>query len=752
MSLGLSEKNDTPDAASTTIKSSDISVEESPGQGRGNVHYVKRTENDSLPEYEGDVIPGYDANLMRARASLSSAEEKKLLRRIDWHLIPLLAIMYMLKSVDFTNVSWGVVLCCHAAVTNRQGLYAVRFFLGLFEAGLWPGMLVQLCYWYRPDEIAPRIVLVTLLVPSTASWLSERERTFVEARLPSNAPRAAEANFNLRELLTTLQNKRIWLFLLCWAFFTVGTTGLTFYQPTVIANLGFTSMGESLLLNIPSAVFAVLLTVVFGILADTGRIPQPAIPLAFMIVIEACYGVLYAFPNTGGVYAATILAGGLSTAWYVMMWPWRVQTTEGATGSAFAIAFANSYGQIGGAVGSQLFNSRYAPRYTTSFGIAMGFVGMAIIMNLITWGFTWRVDVDTRKLKRIRLAAAKQNQAVLDDVDIHAGEKRQFNIYAYVGKNRHPDVLVTSHIDTVPPFIPYSLHAPTSDTGSFNRTDLIIAGRGTVDAKASVAAIVFAALETLDENPNASIGLLFDVGEENSGVGMKHFSNSELNPTPPTYHTVIFGEPTELSLVAAHKGTLGFKLIADGKAAHSGYPWLGESAISSLIPVLAYLDTLQDLPTEKGGLLRSETLGKSTLNIGRVHGGIASNVVPAHAEAAVSVRLAAGTPEDTRTIIERAVTKVTGGDRSVYPDFGDRKAGAPPQYFDVDVDGFEVITVNYGTDAPALKIHDQGTRRVKKYLYGPGSILVAHADNEAITVGELEEAVRGYKRLIATSL
>lgn len=330
-------------------------------------------------------------------------------------------------------------------------------------------------------------------------------------------------------------------------------------------------------------------------------------------------------------------------------------------------------------------------------------------------------------------------------------EEERFNIYAYVGKNRQPDVLVTSHIDTVPPFIPYSLHAPTSDT-SFIRTDLVIAGRGTVDAKASVAAIVFAALETLDENPNASIGLLFDVGEENSGVGMKHFSNSELNPTPPTYHTVIFGEPTELSLVAAHKGTLGFKLVAEGKAAHSGYPWLGESAISSLIPVLAHLDTLQDLPPEKGGLLRSETLGKSTLNIGRVHGGIAANVVPAHAEAAISVRVAAGTPEDTRTIIERAVAKVTSGDRSVYPDFGDRKAGAPPQYFDVDVDGFEVITVNYGTDAPALKIHDQRTQRVKRYLYGPGSILVAHADNEAITVGELEEAVRGYKRLIAASL
>ncbi|KAJ5608187.1 hypothetical protein N7537_004806 [Penicillium hordei] len=486
-----------------------VSTDETPTPAKGNVHYVNRNGDNTLKSLEEEVIPGYDATLMDARATLSAAEEKKLLRRIDWHLIPLLAVMYMLKSVDFTNVSyartmdkgtahniltelkmtsdqynlvttmyyvsWGIVLCCHAAVTNRQGLYAVRFFLGLFEAGLWPGMLLQLCYWYRPDEVAPRIVLVTLLgnfstvisgvlafafngvvagglsgwkwliltegiftvllgiftyfflpdFPSTASWLSEKEKAFTQARLPSNSPRAAESNFNLRELITTLKNKRIWLFLFCWAFFTIGTTGLTFYQPTVISSLGFTSMGEAQLLNIPSAVFAVILTVAFGIFADTGRIPQPAIPLGFMIVILACYGVLYAFPNTGGVYAATIVAGGFSTAWYTMMWPWRVQTTEGATGSAFAIAIANSYGQIGGAVGSQLFNSRFAPRYATSFGIAMGFVGMAIIMNVITWTFTWRVDVDTRRLKRIRLAAAKENQAVLDDVDIHAGEKKE---------------------------------------------------------------------------------------------------------------------------------------------------------------------------------------------------------------------------------------------------------------------------------------------------------------------------------------
>ena len=106
-----------------------------------------------------------------------------------------------------------------------------------------------------------------------------------------------------------------------------------------------------------------------------------------------------------------------------MMWPWRVQTTEGATGSAFAIGFANSYGQIGAAVSSQIFAAKYAPHYATSFGIAMGFIGLAILMNLLTWAFTWRVDVDTRKMKRARKAAAKRGDAILDDIDIHAGEK-----------------------------------------------------------------------------------------------------------------------------------------------------------------------------------------------------------------------------------------------------------------------------------------------------------------------------------------
>lgn len=77
-------------------------------------------------------------------------------------------------------------------------------------------------------------------VPAQAKWLTDKEKAFIQARLPLNAPRAEEINFNFREILTALKDKRTWLFTLVWATMTVGTTGLTFYQPTVIANLGFT--------------------------------------------------------------------------------------------------------------------------------------------------------------------------------------------------------------------------------------------------------------------------------------------------------------------------------------------------------------------------------------------------------------------------------------------------------------------------------------------------------------------------------
>lgn len=344
---------------------------------------------------------------------------------------------------------------------------------------------------------------------------------------------------------------------------------------------------------------------------------------------------------------------------------------------------------------------------------------------------------------------------------VDGGKEDRFNILSYPASlsSQQPEVILTSHIDTVPPFIPYSLSRVDSQNNDTNDRDNIrIAGRGSVDAKASVAAQIFAVLDILNDSSFTAtppLGLLFVVDEEVGGRGMQTFSHSNLNPSPSPYHTFIFGEPTEAALVAGHKGMLGFNIVANGQAAHSGYPWLGRSAVSAILPALLRVDQLgESIPVEKGGLPSSPKYGKTTVNIGHVDGGVAGNVVPAAARAEVSVRLAAGTPDEARDIIRRAISNATNGDdQNVYPDFSARPESYPPQDLDIDVDGFGVVTVNYGTDVPNHLVRPN--RRglpVKRYLYGPGTIFVAHGDHEALTVSQLEDALGGYRMLIEAAL
>ncbi|KAL8790725.1 MAG: hypothetical protein Q9195_006203 [Heterodermia aff. obscurata] len=307
-----------------------------------------------------------------------------------------------------------------------------------------------------------------------------------------------------------------------------------------------------------------------------------------------------------------------------------------------------------------------------------------------------------------------------DDLGSRQSKKKpRFNVLAYHGEKRDTRVLVSSHIDTVPPYWPYE-----------TRNEDEIWGRGSVDAKACVATQIMAVeeLRASGETKPRDVALLFVVGEETGGDGMRTANELQLK-----WETVIFGEPTELKLASGHKGILFFNIKAKGKAAHSGYPWLGKNANSRIIPALAAL-----LETE---LPSSEKYGNSTLNIGRIEGGVAANVIPDSATADVSVRIAEGSPEKTSQIVLDVLNHVDDG---LEITFGELAYG--PVYIDSDIEGFETVTVNYGTDI--LNLHGNH----KRYLYGPGSILVAHSDHEHLTIGNLTAAVEGYKTLIRHAL
>ncbi|KAK4100428.1 Zn-dependent exopeptidase [Parathielavia hyrcaniae] len=330
----------------------------------------------------------------------------------------------------------------------------------------------------------------------------------------------------------------------------------------------------------------------------------------------------------------------------------------------------------------------------------------------------------------------------------------RFNVIAWPGRDDHTPpagfhdrVLITSHIDVVPPFIPYALHSTRIPPHQpLNFTDLhpstLISGRGTVDAKGSVAAQITAAALLLRSGsiPPHSIALLYVVGEEVDGDGMKYFSSSlqHSSASSPTRHhqklkAAIFGEPTEGKLACGHKGIALAAVVATGKAGHSGYPWLGKSATAVLVRGLGGL-----LDAELGS---SERFGNTTVNVGVLEGGVAANVIAKEARARLAVRVALG---DRRTGAEivggrmRSVLEEVDSE-ALRLEFG---GGYGPVECECDVDGFETMVANYGTDVPNL----EGDH--VSYLYGPGSILVAHGDDEGLTIKDLEDAVEGYKRLI----
>jgi acetylornithine deacetylase len=236
---------------------------------------------------------------------------------------------------------------------------------------------------------------------------------------------------------------------------------------------------------------------------------------------------------------------------------------------------------------------------------------------------------------------------------------------AYIGQERQTRILVTSHIDTVPPFIPYELRGDQ------------VWGRGSADAKGSVAAQIFAVERLRDAGKivEGDVALLFVVGEEKDGHGMKAANDLGL-----AWESVIFGEPTELKLATGHKGGLAFTLSANGKAGHSGYPELGRSAIEILVRGLSALHQLE--------LPGSERFGNTTLNVGQIEGGVAPNVIAQNASATVLVRVASDDLDEIKTRIEKAVSAA-----SPWLDFNYFSNGIGPVHIDSDVKGTYLLIV-----------------------------------------------------------
>jgi acetylornithine deacetylase len=281
----------------------------------------------------------------------------------------------------------------------------------------------------------------------------------------------------------------------------------------------------------------------------------------------------------------------------------------------------------------------------------------------------------------------------------NAGGGPRWNVYA--GQNGEtPDLVFSTHMDTVPPYIP------------FNEDEEFLYGRGVCDAKGILAAQITAAEALRAEG--YKIGLLVVSGEERDSAGSR-----AANLIPKGNRFLVNGEPTDNCIALASKGALRVSLRSSGKIAHSAYPELGDSAIHKMVQVLARLLAMP-LPALEG-------IGPSTLNIGQISGGHAPNVIADKAEAQVLIR----TVTDSASVRAQVVSVV--GDQATVE-------------FTLDspfvrlraVDGLPTMVAKFSTDIPHL------SKWGEPLLLGPGSIHVAHTPDEKIAKKELRESVDLY--------
>jgi acetylornithine deacetylase len=261
-------------------------------------------------------------------------------------------------------------------------------------------------------------------------------------------------------------------------------------------------------------------------------------------------------------------------------------------------------------------------------------------------------------------------------------------------------VVLSTHIDCVPPFFPSRVDGDT------------LYGRGACDAKGILAAMV-AAADRFRREGESRVGLVFVVGEERGSDGARA-ANGAANGS----RFLVNGEPTDNRLGVATRGMLRLKLRAAGRAAHSSFPELGDSAIDRLIDALIALRSI-DLPADP-------VLGRTHYTIGLISGGVAPNVVSPSAEAEVMFRTvsdAAGVrravaPLESRVAIEHVLE-------------------IPPVRM-MTVPGFETAVFPFTTDIPFLGAWGE------PLLFGPGSIHAAHTADESVSIGELKAAVDHY--------
>ncbi|KAL5342659.1 major facilitator superfamily domain-containing protein [Aspergillus crustosus] len=483
-------------------------------------------------------------------SSFTPEDDARIMKKINYRFLWLIGMMYLIKQIDYTNaaavkvlqvgdernvlnelsmttdeynwvqsiyfiayivfevpsnmllkrltprlwqsrimLTWGIVLACHAAVQNKEALWALRFLLGMCEAGMFPGIAAQLCGWYRSDEMGLPIMwmfgfqntsgivgsliaygisymnglcgmsawrwvyllegIFTILFagvvylvlpdwpksPRTSKWLTPREQEYVEARLSENAPKTDDSNFAVNEVIAALKDPRTYSFMIQQLLINFAGYALSWQLPTITTSLGFAGLPRNQLLNIPPAAASVLSIIFSGWFLKRAYLTRPAyIMFCIMGPMLLFFILLATLTDKVGIYIACTLGTMFYSVYFIPFWAWRSSSLKGMTGAAFTLAFQSCVGQVGGVIGPQLFQSRFAYNgYKTPFAICAAVIGVSILFNGWTWWLTRNVEFDVLRVRRLRIKEEKEGRIYAGE-DVRVYEERTF--YEGVGRKR----------------------------------------------------------------------------------------------------------------------------------------------------------------------------------------------------------------------------------------------------------------------------------------------------------------------------
>ncbi|KAJ3342753.1 hypothetical protein HDU93_001325 [Gonapodya sp. JEL0774] len=345
-------------------------------------------------------------------------------------------------------VSWGICATCLCFCHNLLSVCLCRLFLGISEAGYYPGMMFYFSIWYTQKEFAMRCsvfycsanlagafggllayaisfmngiggwagwrwiflfeggpsiifgVLTWFVLPNyphTVSWLTEEEKAWAEARVGSSAPSAHAKHFDYDEFIAVLKDPHSYIMSALYLADVLAAYAFTFWLPTIIKNMGYTS-ATALLLSVPPWIAAWFFSL--AVTYNSDRTQERVMHLVAVEGIFLLSLIMFAVippggSNTGALYFACFLACCGSATFIPLVWAWRTGTATGTTGNAVATGLMNSFGNIGGAVSTFMFRSDWATRYIPAFAICAGLSTLCIALVIIE--DRWQKAIKARK-------------------------------------------------------------------------------------------------------------------------------------------------------------------------------------------------------------------------------------------------------------------------------------------------------------------------------------------------------------------